>query len=97
MHQLQHEEVGLQREGCGQRGVARGGSCWPTLLSQLMHRQATAAPPRAVRSPHPHLSVKLTVYPHQYSTMASLLKQLFERPLSAPCLQHPLVSYAGST
>lgn len=27
----------------------------------------------------------------------SVETQLFERPLSAPCLQHPLVSYAGST
>ena len=27
----------------------------------------------------------------------SVETQLFERPLSVPCLQHPLVSYAGST
>lgn len=79
MHQLQHEEVRLQREDVvsgGRRGEAL---CWPTLLSRPMHRWATATPPQGVRSPHPHLLVKLTVCLNQCSTTASLLKHNYSR------------------
>lgn len=83
---------GMWSAGCGLRRLVLAHSL--TANAQAGYCRL----PREVREPTPTpISIKLMCIRTQHSTMASAETQLFERPLSAPCLQHPLVSYAGST
>lgn len=90
MHQLQHEEVGLQQED-PVSGTWPGEAQRRPVLLLLTHRQATCCP--SPGSPgdqaHTYLESSLCVCTNHGLSVGT---QLSERLLNVPCLQHPPLS-----
>lgn len=90
VHQLQHEEVGLQWGEPSQRDVAQGGAAQAQSLLPNSGRPPAAPPPGAQGT-----TSMPTCKAHHVSAPQPLHQ--LERPLNAPCLQLPTVICAGST